>query len=603
MSKETPFCRHMTLLNKEQLERVATRQLEFLKLIHPHLAEEGWSDGAVEIRPIKRDGDDKTYVSSYNTFGSTEKDKDYLVKFLEKINGRGFCLYFSLFAFDNKMVCYKEDGKKYTKGKINNQNALFTTSLMADFDDITYDEFMLELERFAQIELNPIVVFTGHGYQIHILLDRRVYNKNILKKYTELLVSRGFKVDDSITDAARQSRLVEWRNCKELDTKYPGYNPIDPELPATMQLATDFEIKRYSVVDVFKRIQGLPVVIPQTEDEIITETELEAIETQPLVEDELKIEENKTTDKVSQVEIYSYSQVFHMIDFENLPTPLQKMLIGTPQGCRNDAMLFLIPFLKNSAGLTFDEIVECMTAWGEHCQPRLKRSLVEKEVARLYAYKYDGLWGKYSSKLAKTFGAFDFVELKNDDKIKIPNQVIEALAEKPFNEGVLRTYLLILLAFHEDDTLQNLTNKEIAVLTDNSLVTIKRHISELYARKFLNRRTQGVNRKNEECFTNYPNPILFINTQGFKAINASTIELMYDKLSDGEAMLYLYMKSLTLKQKGKVVLTSQSKLGEAVTRTQHGVSQMTDELQAKGFLNKKTEGESFFKRTKYVLKK
>lgn len=596
----------MTILNEKQIEEIAERQLEFLKLIHPQLTNTEWAEGAVEIRPVKRDHDDKTYVGSYNTFGATEKDKKHLVDFLKKVNGRGFCLYFSVYTFDSKMECLKADGKKFTKGKINNQNSLFTTTLMADFDDISQKDFLKEVERFKSVGLYPILVFTGHGFQTHILLNQKVYNKHILKYYNELLLSKGFKVDTKIQDSARQARLVEWWNCKELDVKYDNYNPIDPELPATLQLDTDYEAQRYSLVEVFQALRKLETIIPQEEDEFVTDEVLNGSEIKPLSESiEVKAIDKKSK-KVDSIEIESDSSEYQQyFDFDNLPRPIQRIFLKTPQGVRNDALLFLIPLLKNTVGLSLKEIQECMIIWGRNCEPSLSKEFVTREVKRLYAYRYDGRWGKYTSELAKEFGAFDFNDLRiqDDDKIKVPNQVIKALSDKSFNEGVLRTYLLILLHLHEDDEVKNLTIGEVCEITGNSERTVKRHLSELVARKFLLRRTKGVYRKGKECFTHYPNPMLFFNTDGFKLINTSLIELMYDKLTDGEAMLYLYMKTLTLSSGTKTVLTSQQKLGKSISRTQNGVSEMTEKLHEKKFLKKETKGEAFFIRTVYKLKK
>ncbi len=603
---EHPYCRHMTVLNEKQLEGVATRQLEFLKLIHPQLNNTDWSEGAIEIRPIKRDQDDKTYVRSYNTFCATDKDKEHLVDFLKKVNGRGFCLYFSIYTFDPKKECIKADGKKFTKGKINNENSLFTTTLMADFDDISKDDFLKFVERFKSVGLYPILVFTGHGFQAHILLKEKIYNKHILKHYNELLLSKGFKVDTKIQDSARQARLVEWWNCKELDVNYEHYNPIDPELPATLQLDTDYEPQRYSLVEVFQKLRQLETVIPQEEDEIVTDSILEQIETKDLGELVESKGEIKRKRKIDVIEIESYSNEYEQFfDFDSLPHPIQRMFIQTPQGVRNDALLFLIPLLKNTMGLSLKEIRDCMVIWGANCEPPLSKDFVVNEVNRLYAYRYDGRWGKYTSELAKEFGAFDFelLELRNDDSIKIPNKVIEALADKPFNEGVLRTYLLILLHLHEEDEVERVTIEDIIKITESSRKTIDRHLNELIARKFIIRRTEGVYRKGKEGYTYYPNPILFFSSDGFKLITATLIESMYDNLKDGEAMLYLYMKTLTISSGKKKVLTSQKKLGENICRSQQRVSEITKSLEVKRFLTKETTGEAFFMRTTYKLKK
>ena len=109
--------------------------------------------------------------------------------------------------------------------KIAVNNAIGTQILIADFDNITEDEFILEKIKLAKIGIETLDVFTGHGFQSIILLDNPTEDKELLRKFTNLMLSKGFKVDYKIKDCARIMRLIEVWNCKEF-TKSEYKNPM-----------------------------------------------------------------------------------------------------------------------------------------------------------------------------------------------------------------------------------------------------------------------------------------------------------------------------------------------------------------------------------------
>ena len=296
--------------------------------------------GGIEIRPVKRDRYEFEYVKSYNTFRFTSpKDRELLIKFLTKINGKGFCLYYSIFTFN-------KEGKEIT---INKDNALFTTTLMADFDNMDQEKFNHYKKMFESVGLETYDIFSGNGVQSLILLTRRCYDKEILRKFTELLIAKGFDVDSAIVDPSRVARLAYTRNNKELDqTLKDKYNPIDPELPLALPL--NKIPRRHSIVEVFEKLNQLPTIIPVS-SELASETSQEAIET---------IEQNQTqaitfeereevkNSKKKEVEVNIFeakAQYDKYLDFDALPTTVQKILAShTVEGLRNKVLLFLIPF-------------------------------------------------------------------------------------------------------------------------------------------------------------------------------------------------------------------------------------------------------------------
>src|SRR5699024_2611320 len=145
---------------------------------------------------------------------------------------------------------------KFQKGKINNQNALFTTILAIDFDSMTYEEFEKEKAKLIALDIETIDIFTGHGFQSIILLEHKVYDKNILSDFTKLLESRGFKVDASIVDSARLLRLPYTFNCKALDQKQTEYYSKDnPQIYPTVDIS--WTERRYHIQDIFNKISSM----------------------------------------------------------------------------------------------------------------------------------------------------------------------------------------------------------------------------------------------------------------------------------------------------------------------------------------------------------
>ena len=98
-------------LNEKQIKRTVEKQVRFLKAIYPWFENlEEYNDGAMELRPIKRDivNLKKDFKKSYNAWHMGDKDIKELEDFMMNITGKGYCIYYSAYAFDYKLDCYKE---------------------------------------------------------------------------------------------------------------------------------------------------------------------------------------------------------------------------------------------------------------------------------------------------------------------------------------------------------------------------------------------------------------------------------------------------------------------------------------------------------------
>lgn len=551
-----------------QIEKQLNKQIKFLKLIYPWLSEDNYQDGCIELRPIRREKKAK-YVRSYNTWRLGEKDINSLRDFLKLINGQGYCLYYSLFAFD-----YTKTNSKQ-KGKINKDNAIFTTVLGADFDNITFEEFKLEKEKFTKLGIETIDVFTGHGFQSIILLKEKIYDKEIIKKFTKLLISKGIKADLAIVDCARIFRMPFSFNCKSLDPKNKHFN--EGIKPTTIINLTE---KRYNFIDIFAKLNTLDTVVEDYEQ--LTELDIKSIETKPVSVAEKKIQLDKIKE-IKNIKIENLNSMYgELIDIERLPEPMQKMLQGSQSGLRNKVMLFIIPFLRNSLGLNIQTIKAILIVWGSLCTPSLNKEHIERETDRIYQYGFKGQQGKYTEELRKAYGYLEFNKFTRKNKILIPNSIFDDF--DVINDGAVKIYLAMKLT-EQVDGIKEFTQKEIEDISQISRRTFFRNITDLISMGYVCKKR--ANRRNGEEYIYYINPY-FSSINGFTMLENAVVQLMLNNLTDGEIKLYSYLCFMIGSNKSDC-WASQKYLAKKIGKKgQNAISMMTDNLQLKKYITKKT---------------
>lgn len=590
--KEIKVFNHVQLFKDKQIEMQVEKQIRFLKAVHPQLDDTHWNDGRTELRPIKRDPNLKEYLRSFGTWHFGEKDAIEFKKFLHQINGKGIDLYFSAFAFDYNMEVFKKDGKKYEKGKINNDNALFTSILPMDFDNITAEEFLIEKQRLMDLGIETIDIMSGHGFQSFILLSHRVTDKEIFKKFTTLMLSKGFKVDEALQDPARVLRMPYSFNCKALDPNSKYYNPISPKIIGTTDVS--WTEKRYHVTEIFEKLSQLPDVIMQTNP--LTEIDLKSIPITPLTSVERKAKKEKIKreiEEVKQIKVETLKAVYRMLDFERLPEAVQKMLAGSQEGLRNKVMMFIIPFFRNSLGLSIQTIKEILVLWGERCSPSYSQKYVCDEVDRIYAKGFKGKFGKYTQELLKAYGYLEFDKYTKKNKIIIPNAFFDEFAI--LSDGAVRIYLAMKLT-ESLDGVKTFNKAEIQNYAQISESTFKRNMKPLVAMNFVNKR-RACRRKGED-YAYYLNPY-FSSVKGFTMLDNAVARLMLNVLTDGEIKLYSFLSKIVGE---KECWTSQKYLAEEIGKKgQSSISKMTDSLHRKGFITKRTTEKDGIKHSTYNL--
>lgn len=529
-------------LNLELIKKQTNHIIEFLKLIHPSL---GDSHECIELRPIPRIK--SSYVRSINLWNYDDKSITRLKKFLIKHYDSSSCLYYSVFSFDYEKQSFLKNGKPASKGKINNDNAAYTEEIVLDFDEINHDDFVQYKSRIEDIGIDGLWVNSGHGYQFHILLKHKVYNKNILKDFVDLFIGCGFKCDPLCIDSARIMRLPYTYNRKCLsDPKYEHEKENPP--------FTYIEHASRQRYDVDTLITLLTPHIKASEQKKKTKKKT----TQP------------NSPKVDSVALQKMN--FRYISQYSIPEPINKMLNSTKQGFRNKTLGFLIRYFKTYLKLGKDQMEEILLQWGKQsCNPPYNDEEFKEDFSRFYYY--NGL--NYDSALAKEFGYIDFenMNLITKQHIFLPNAILSKM--NTIDGNALRCFLAIKLLEHlEKQTDIDALAKLLKITTRALRPAINKLTSDNYVYVLKgNRRLKEPNRYFTTKITDL--------SKGYLKLSFNDTKSLIDELSIGELKLYLFMSYRFFN--GKCFM-SQNNIGKNIGLEQNTISELTKKLEEKYFI-------------------
>lgn len=577
-------------LTGSQLQTQLEQQMKFLQLIHPFLKEEAYHEECLELRPIRRTSGFP--FKSLNLWRLDDKSIEFYKNFLYRINGSPVCLYYSVFTFDSKMECYKPDGTLYQKGCINNQNVRYTQILVMDFDGITDEEYLKHKWTLLDLDIETISIFTGHGYQDIILLNERIYDKDILKNFTNLLLSRGIPVDPSIIDPARVMRMPYSFNCKAYDSKSNYFSSNPEPIPVRVLGMTE---RRYSAEEIFQKIRSLPSIngefeVENKEKNLPTTIEEELLETIDL-------------DRAKEVNwSIPFEEIYPMLKDIDIPEPIRKMLYSTRKGYRNKSLLFLVPFLRNYLGLEINIIKEIISIWATRCIPQLEVPFARSEVDRLMTYDYDAKIGKYDDEMREEFGVIDLGEKdvyeRNLGKVVIPNQIFSLY------DSISDCAVKIYYAMKAEEVLSNKKEwimEDILKVANISQATFFRNIKDLT--KFNLVEKTRANKK-----LNQPAKYFLVKikdiSKGYTTFNPGIIENMIyhqkKSLTDGEIKLFTYLNFLTGNK--RETWKSQEEIGKAINKKRNSVSEMIASLEEKGYIIKEGfRSENLTEHKRYII--
>ena len=575
----------MYKLTEDQIKQTAKLQEEFLKNIFPFLKEKNFHNECIELRPISRTKG--KYIRSLNLWRFDDKGKEEHLKFITKVNGQPFCLYYSLFTLNYDKECKSSQSKKYEKGKINKQNSMYTQVLAMDFDNIIIADHTKYIKLLSAIGIESITIYTGHGFQNLILLNEKIYDKQILKKFTYLLLSRGFPVDNSIIDSSRVFRIPGSFNCKEFDESSDYFNHDPQGIPVKIITQTN---KRYSINYIFDKIESLEVKDLKVVNKYIELKEKEK-------EDKIVIIDNNKNKKINHdiLKFKSIEEEYNMLHFKKLPEAIQNMFRCTKENYRNSVMLFLIPFLSNKLGLSLNIIIDIMKVWGRRCEPSLEPSFVEKEVKRIYGYSYKGT-GAYTTDLAKKFGYIAFEKYQRKNEIQIPNEFIENY--NILHDGSIKIYYMMKL-FEIIEEISQWTRQDICRVANISSPTFTRNIKDLVSLGYIDvKKDNKINGSFKYYINKYYN-----KSKGYTKFETATIEnMVYNRtrsLTNGEIKLYTFFCKMT--GEVKECYASQLYIAEAIGKKRNSISEMTDSLRDKKYIKKDSYVKDYVEHCTYTL--
>lgn len=540
---------------------------EFLGLLHPFLLVENRSeqnqlpsDICIEIRPISRGEYDYSLSRSLNLWNLNDTSLLRLYQFLHRHQNQPYCLYYSVYAFDYEKIAKTKEGKPAVKGKITSDNALFTQEVVLDFDNITeFEQKQLDLSLQAR-NLEGLWTFTGHGFQLHILLQEPIFDPFLLKEMVELFHSHGFPCDTSCIDPARVMRLPYTFNYKCFnDEQYED----EKDSPPFSRIVKETK-KRYSIEEVKEALglkkEGLSLPMKWQEEN------KEASSSPQKRKEAIK----SVSPKEDSIALHKITYPF--IDKYSIPEPINKMLNNTPQGFRNKVLGFLIYYLKRYLRLGKHQLEEILSLWAVNaCHPAYPSGKFTDDFSRLYYI--NGLL--YDANLTKKFGFIDFgdqIQIQKQD-IYITNAFLKQLSVLDGNE--VRAYLGIKLMEHLEKEITIDSLAQLLQLTSRALRPVLKQLiskNHIYVVKG-NRRMKEPNRYFSTKITSY--------SDGYLKLSFNDVKAYLDDLGIGELKLYLFM---SYKFFFGDCFMSQKNIGSYIGVTQHAVSTITKSLEEKMYI-------------------
>ncbi len=594
------FVPQVPVLSKKQLKLQEEKIMEFLGILNPDMIDWDFEKGKPkyiafpkEIRPIKRDAQDKHYAGSMLYYNLRDFSA-YLQSFLGKLNGHGYDVYYSVYNFYPKRERIRDKFKVKSK-RITNDTAESTCILPIDLDGITEQTYLQIKSTFESEGLFSVDLNTGHGYQMIFLLDEYSEDLNILKQFVTLLESKGIPVDTSAVDPARVMRLPYTFNCKCLSKKSKYYGKEDPVF---VKLLCKTSV-RYALKDIFHKVQEMPLFeksVDTVEKSVDTvEKSVDTVEKSvDTVEKSVDIEEKSvdTVEKSVDIEESVYLlKKYPNIAVSELHPVIQKILLGTKEGMRNNAILFMLPYFRNYKSYSLDTIKSIFQTWGKLCSPSIPAQKMNKIVVQLCKYtNMTAYFGKYTKALKEEYGVFD-LSLKGDTaKIKIPNKLIKAREELPSH--TLHVYIALLMSQST-----SLSTTEILERCKISRRTFFRSIAYLVQNKYVLVRKNSKRHQESYAYSINQQKLQQNTKNGYVNLAIEQLQEYITTLNTSELFTFLYLSMVQRSSKTAVKLSQQT-LGAKVNRSASALSQTTTSLHKHKYIIKTTKY-SVYKQTLY----
>ncbi|MEG0153422.1 MAG: hypothetical protein RR744_09690 [Cellulosilyticaceae bacterium] len=309
-----------------------------------------------------------------------------------------FCFYFSIYACDNKVTAIKSDGAP-AKLQMAANTAHCTQILSIDLDNVTHEEYLKYKFMLTTAELFTVDVFTGHGYQMHLLLDKPTTDLIVLDKWLNAVRNYGVPADEKVIDCSRILRAGFYNSKGSLEgDKYFGKEVYKVEQLANTE-------RRYSLEQAFwqlgvnytpnKRPLDVGRFRGNTAEEFLSyqyRDEHQGNLPKEILKDLKSIEKAiKKSNKDYSIEQINLKELYPQINTEQLPEGAKQMLYGFREGNANNVLMFLTLKLRYM-GYTAETIITVIKTLAEldtfDYEWTAPYEYFESEVARFYYGEY-----------------------------------------------------------------------------------------------------------------------------------------------------------------------------------------------------------------------
>lgn len=568
---------------EEELMEQTNKIWNFLQFIHPELIRDrnyfeingvSKNDLAIELRTLKRIKGEKPFYRNHRVYNYGDSQKEKLYKFLKSLNNKEipFCMYYSVFNFDSKTMGISKSGNE--KQAWNNciclNNAVSTHILIMDFDDITEEKFIEQKMKLCKIGLDTTDIFSGHGYQSIIKLDKLCSDKEILTKFTNTLIKKGFKVDKKIKDCARIMRPPSTENSKDV---LEGYNAI----PTDIYYLSD---KIYTVEEVFNKLSTLSNVI-EIEDKESKKLHKNK-ESKDVSKDrsneikELKTANNNEINKNRLTDI-ELIKLYPMLNIKEIPDAIKLMLSGFQRGYANNVLMFLVTYFREQ-GLAKSIIIEIIDILKDLDNYKYEWSDLDVvfEVNRFYYAKDYNSKAVFFTEL-KGFGVVEY-QFIDKSTVVINNYVFTKLAN--MSSSAFYIYVKLLEKQNYDNT-RAFTLNEMSEIVGISRRSIIKHIDDLVKVKLLDKK-RAIKKKGEE-YTFFLSRFEQHKELGYTKFNITTLKLLlkmvkYKELTVTQLSICMYIKHICYNGKQNCTI-AQETLGLALGISQSGISKAFKQIE------------------------
>lgn len=624
---------------------------KFLRLTHPFMLDRETkikqipfdlisapNDICIEIRALRRHPHDDNcnylqdkgyeFGASIRLFTLEDSNKkrvfDYLKeKYTRCVNGDEvyFCLYYSVFSFDNTILKKNErTGKQleYKHRKFNclaKNNAKYTQILVADFDNVqNYQEFQYYKTILKEIGIGDTLdIMSGNGYQVIWLLDEIIDDKDIIEKTTEKLISKGFEVDGNVKDTARVMRLAPSKNCKGMSGKFKN----KPKVLIDAKVLTWTET-RYSLDYIFNQLNTLETqdteyarVFFKTKEknnkkkkqieiediEIIEKIEGPkedaTVEHNEIIEIVEPKEEEKFRDEVNSDEL---QRMYKTLDIEGLPIAVRRMLLGFREGKANNMVYFLTQFLR-TCGYNKIGITDAILTLAKQDKFNYAWDNIE-EVKGII----DRAWNSESTPLKiytehlRAFGYIDFEQyykITVKERVKINNKIFEDLKYTDATEFYIYICLIINYSRFGNDTF---TVDEIIKITNLSEKTVRRHIKKLLVEDTEKNKKSKVYKtkanstklgdKHKYSINHFIKTSKYFTSFHISTLDSFCLRVRYKELSERQLALCLYLRYRAYIEQNNCIIT-QTEIAKDLGISRQRVSGLLKPLEEKGLISTK----------------